>query len=137
MTKTFEKVKKNILADLKSCRTHTAESWAQIMLKNTSKLTKDADQTEFWSFLTNPDDDEMIPMPKLERATHRPIERPRLVQSKSDEKEVLLENRYHREGFTLYVETKPKTDSSELVLSRVDRDLSESDSDEKIDLQIV
>ena len=48
MTKTFEKVKKNILADIKSCKTHTAESWAQIMLKNTSRLTKDADQAQFW-----------------------------------------------------------------------------------------
>ena len=137
----FERAKRNLLADIASCKTHTAESWAQIMLKNTAGLTTEADQKKFWTFMMNPNDEENIPMPRLERATHKFIEQPETVTvplQTDDEKseQVVMENRFHREGYTMFIETRPTANSSVSMPLLAGRDLSESDSDEKTAIEI-
>ena len=141
---TFERAKKNILADMAACRVHTAESWANIMLKNTARLTKKEDQAKFWGFLTNPDEDEDIPMPTLERAEHYCIEKPTIVTTplkitddeKDGTREVEMENRYHREGFTMFIETKPRAETSMSMPLLADLGLSESPMDEQKEIEI-
>ena len=55
---TFERVKKNIIRDMASSKTHTAASWANIMLQNTTLLTDTDEQKKFWAWIQNPYEDE-------------------------------------------------------------------------------
>ena len=49
---TFERAKKNMLRDMAGSKTHTAESWARILLHNTARLTDIKEQEKFWRFLS-------------------------------------------------------------------------------------
>ena len=125
---TFERVRKNILRDMASCRVHTSESWAQIILRNTSRLTDVEEQKKFWNFMTNPQDDEDIP--KVTEFA------PYVHEEKTDEitkcDDMTLENHYHREGATMYVRTEPiQTGSEALDMSLVGQRLLTLDEDEK------
>ena len=55
---TFEKVKRNILEDMERTGYHTPESWANILLTNTCRLTDDEEQKKFWRWLMNPEDED-------------------------------------------------------------------------------
>ena len=116
---TFERVRKNILADMEAHKTHTAESWADIMLRNTARLTSEKEQAKFWAFMMNPNDEEDLPTPQLEPWNNEEIDQPEtvklLVRDEDDEKgtEVELENVYERRGQTMYIKTRVKRDQEE------------------------
>ena len=134
---TFERVRRNILADMEAQTAHTAESWCDIMLRNTARLTDEKEQAKFWGFLTNPNDEEDIPMPKLERWSHDKIAQPEtvklLVKDEDDEKgaEVELENVYERRGQTMYIKTRVKRDQEESTPLLTGLSLSVTPMDEK------
>ena len=129
---TFEKVKRNILRDMDKSMTHTAESWARIMLDNTSRLTRVSEQKKFWAWMTNPEEDESIVDPVCEQFTeHCRIDEvdqydvPMTIVDTDDEKSsietVKMKNEYFRNGLGMYIKSKPiNTNSSRLELSQVD-----------------
>ena len=120
---TFERAKRNLLADMKGCSVHTAESWAHMMLKHTANIRSDEDQARFWQFMLNPNDDEAIPPPVLTPITHELEAIPKTVSAPvpGEEKEsVELQNECHREGMTTYIRTVPKKVTETLLLSPAD-----------------
>ena len=141
---TFERAKRNLLADMAACKVHTAESWANIMLRNTARLTSEQDQAKFWSFMTNPDDNEDVPAPVLEPANHTMCTQDPTVVCKAkaddDEKggemEVEIENSYHREGMTMFIQSRPKSNQEESVPLLAGLSLSEQQTDEQTVIEI-
>ncbi len=137
---TFERVKKNILADMAAQKAHTAESWCDIMLRNTNRLTNVEEQAKFWTFMTNPDDAEDLPIPVLEPWKHEHIDQPDtvklLVKDEDDEKgtELEMENVYERRGGTLFIKTRVKTGQEESKPLLTGQSLSMLQMDEKTDL---
>ena len=131
---TFERVKRNLLADMNAQKAHTAESWCDIMLRNTSRLTDEAEQAKFWNFMMNPMDDE-LPDAQLEPWEHNPIEQPTTVKlavnNEDDEKGQEIENTYERRGGTMYIKTRVKTDQEESVPLLTGPNLSELELDEQ------
>ena len=136
----FERCKRNILRDMAASKTHTADSWARIMLENTSRLTKIEDQRKFWEFLSNPYDVEDIPAPVVEQMDHMKIAQPRQYTApaikhddeKESKEEVVIVNEYFRNGATLHIRSKPiNTDSSRSLPSLIDLGCVHEDSDEK------
>ena len=129
---TFEKVKRNILRDMDKSMTHTAESWARIMLDNTSRLTRVSEQKKFWAWMTNPEEDESIVDPVCEQFTeHCRIDEvdqydvPMTIVDTDDEKSsietVKMKNEYFRNGLGMYIKSKPiNTNSSRLEPSQAD-----------------
>jgi len=114
-----------------SSKTHTAESWASILLRNTHRLTDVKEQEKFWRFLANPDDAEDIPEPVLGQMEHTRIEEPKeytttyvsTEEEKNKEEEVVIVNEYFRNGQAMYIRSKPvSTSSSTSEPSPVDRD---------------
>ena len=76
---TFERVKKRILKDMAASTTHNAESWVNIMLRNTALLTNVEEQKKFWEFIQNPEEDERPP-PQIDVfETHLPDDIPNTV----------------------------------------------------------
>ena len=130
-----------MLRDMAGSKTHTAESWARILLNNTARLTDIKEQEKFWRFLSNPNDDEDIPDPVCTPMVHSKIEEPKQYttsfntnpqEEKSNEEEVKIDNEYFRNGHALYIRSIPvNTDSS--VSSLLPRRLScvDVDLDEK------
>ena len=129
---TFERVKKNILRDMDLSKVHTAESWCNIMLQNTNRLTSVEEQKKFWAWMTNPEEDESILDPVCEQFTeHCRIDEveqydvPMTIVDPDDEKSsietVQMKNEYFRNGLGMYIKSKPiNTNSSRLELSQVD-----------------
>ena len=101
-------------------KTHTAESWARILLENTARLTKEEDQTKFWEFLANPYDIEDFPTPVLAKMEHVRIDEPKQYtapfvkedEEKKTEEEVVINNEYFRNGQAMYIRSKPASTSS-------------------------
>ena len=100
---TFERARKNILKDIASTRVHDGMSWANILLKNTSRLTNMEDQKKFWDFLCNPDDNEYLPKCEVMSYEHKEPECPDSytigdIEMKSD---------YAVDGHAMFVRTGP------------------------------
>ena len=55
---TFERVRAMIMKDIDSASHHTADSWANIMLQNTARLTNPVEQRKFWDWVANPEDED-------------------------------------------------------------------------------
>ena len=109
----MDEIKKDILMEMSDSKFHNGLSWADIILRNSTRIHKDnlEGQKEFWSFLMNqkqqnmtftkydPDD---ITIKKTFTAN---------AIDQDDEKEtstqVQFENDVHREGFVSYISTKP------------------------------
>ena len=130
---TFERAKRNLLADMNGSSVHTAESWAHMMLKHTSAIRSDEDQARFWQFMLNPHDDEAIPPPVLAPIKHVE-ELPKTVSAPvpGEEKEsVELEYEYHREGMTTFIRTVPKTATGTSLPSPADQAVSQSATDDE------
>jgi hypothetical protein len=105
----FEKVKKGILKDMDASRTHTAMSWANIMLRNCNRLTSVAEQHKFWEWFTNPEDDELPPV-VCEKFEHCHISTPKYTTAPTDDEktpDVTFENTYTRNGCAMHVVSKP------------------------------
>ena len=132
---TFERVQRNIMRDMAGKKTHTAESWVQIMTRNTATLTNVDEQAKFWQWIANPEELEHVPPPTLLN-----VEAPKIIDQYctapsaiTDEKtaDVELENTVQRNGLGCYVHTQVKTDSETLERSPTGPDASVSSSDEK------
>ena len=143
----FDRCKNNIIRDMAASKTHTAESWARIMLENTAHLTKPEDQAKFWEFLMNPYDMEDIPKPVIAPMQHSMIDQPAEYTAKvsvdddekSAEKDVVIVNTYFRNGGTLHITSKPaaNTKTLESSASPVDQMSECGSSDGKTDFEIV
>ena len=119
---TFEKVRRNILRDMSLSKTHTAESWANIMLSNTGRLTDVHQQHKFWQWMSNPMESEDIPDSIIESMEHTRIETPEYttVPMLDDEKEteVRMRNEYFRNGQGVHIRSTPisATESEPLLV---------------------
>jgi len=142
---TFEKVKRNILRDMDRSMTHTAESWANILLQNTSRLTNVDEQKKFWSWLVQPEgDNEHIVDPvcdqfsehcRISEVDRYNVEMVTPNGNPDDEKSptetVEMQNEYFRNGLGMYIKTKPvNTNSSMSELSQVDQEMKCEEPDE-------
>ena len=95
---------------------HTPESWANILLTNTRRLTDEQEQEKFWTWLQNPEDHEMDGPTITTRGEFSLT--PRIVtvpytdacDEKEMETEVELENTFERNGFVMICRTKPVHD---------------------------
>jgi len=110
---TFARVKRNILRDMNSSSTHTAESWANIMLTNCSNLHSVEEQKLFWAWLQNPLDDER-PDPICEVFdNHLKINEEEVTKFDDDEKSpTYLRNTYHRNGSAMFIRSVPCEEKS-------------------------
>ena len=107
--KILDRVKRDITREMESQQTHTGSSWADIMLRHSSKLQKTEDQKEFWKWLLDPNEEQDIEM------TFAEIDPPKIEVVKEytvktdDEKteDVPMVNVVHREGFISYIVSKP------------------------------
>ena len=116
MSENFLRVKRDILLDMKETPQHTQESWANIMLKHTQYLTTVEDQNSFWNFILNPADERDYVAPAFnsynsEDVAIKQFQKLKInVTDESDEKqeevEITLKNTTHREGMTVYIQTK-------------------------------
>ena len=122
---TFLKVKQSVTKDMEGRNCHTAESWATILLNNTSRLTDPVEQEKFWKWMTNPSEVEDLPPPVLKPYSHsedRVVEFQGKIlgsQIEEDEKteEVTYTNTYKKNGMASFILTKPKTETeTSLVL---------------------
>ena len=110
---TFERVRKRIEKDMAAQRVHTPESWANILLTNTNRLTDEGEQAKFWAWFQNPEEDEREPPTLVCRDEFKLTPETVTVpfRDECDEKEleceVELENTYERRGFTMLCRTKP------------------------------
>lgn len=115
---TFERVRKNILKDMARSRVHTAESWADIMLSNTSQLTDCRQQHMFWNWLVNPEEDESLPPckiadgPQAKEVLPAQTSVPYRAGDEEKEHDVALTNTYHKTGLGCHIVTEPTTKTS-------------------------
>ena len=119
---TFETVKENMLKDMARNQVHTAESWADILLRNTARLTDCEQQHLFWNWMTNPENDEAIPAckivdgPQAKEVLPAHTSVPYRADEEEKEHDVSLKNTYHKNGLGCYVLTAPATKTSGLSL---------------------
>ena len=65
---TFDRIKRDMLEDLKSAR--DGMNWAQTMLKAAARCKTEEDELKFWNFVCNPAEVEEIPSVKLSQVSH-------------------------------------------------------------------
>ena len=105
MSQNFERVKRDILKDMKELSYISGDAWADILLKHSKYCESDADQISFWNFILNPSDSrdfetpKYITSPEILEMTYTPQN---VVSNK-----VKLENEYHQEGGTVFMKTIP------------------------------
>ena len=124
---TFERAKRNLVRDMASSRTHDAVSWANIMLRNTSRLTNIEDQHKFWDFMCNPYDDEDLPPCVIAPHEHQEPECPTSYKCG----DVDMTSEYLVDGHALYVKTAPKIESEKSVALPIGQISLQSDSDDE------
>ena len=113
--KILDRVKRDIMREIDSQQTHTGASWADIMLRHSSRLQKTGDQKEFWAWLLDPNEekesDEMtfteVDPNKIELRTEYTVPSCNTDDEKSDIVQVQMTNEIHREGFVTYIRSKP------------------------------
>ena len=104
---TFERVRRNILRDMAGSKTHTAASWANIMLTNTARLTNVSEQKLFWAWVENPTDEER-PAPVCDVFDeHALVEIAKLVTVTDNGQTVQLEQEVFKNGATTFIRVKP------------------------------
>ena len=110
---TFERVKRNILRDMNSSSTHTAESWANIMLTNCSNLHSVEEQKKFWAWLQNPMGDERADPICEVFDSHLRINEEKVTKFDDDEKSpTYLKNTYNRNGSAMFIKSVPCEEKS-------------------------
>ena len=113
MSANFQQVKRDILKDMKAIACHTPESWADIMIQNTQHLTTKADQESFWNWIMNPSESRDYKAPTFSEYDTNNVEVPEFQtmkvvdeeDEKSQECEIVLQNKTTRNGMTMFVET--------------------------------
>ena len=138
---TFELAKSRTIRDMQSREVHTSESWASILLQNTSRLTNEEEQAKYWAWILNPTEDEDVPKPDLTPMTHTEnIPQDYTVRTtlavedeeeKNEEVNLQMTNKVHRNGLASYILTRPKTDSEMSPKLPESLDLLQLETDEK------
>ena len=114
---TFDRVKTAILRDMASAQTHTASSWATILLRNTNRLTDVSEQKKFWNWLANPQELERessvvgtVEPPTEPVVFPKTYEMPLLADG-DDEKcpVVTMEQTVRRNGLACYINVRKKS----------------------------
>ena len=117
--------------EIDSHSSHTPESWADIMLRNSALLTTDQDQESFLKWILNPADNfdvveptfktidptQSIIIPKTQVCTVIDEE-----DEKQCEREVELDVEEHQNGLTSYILVKPKECKSLQLLVNQDHE---------------
>ena len=90
--------------------THNAESWCNIMLRNTALLTNVEEQKKFWEFIQNPEEEDRDP-PTIEVfENHAPVDLKDTVMLNVDGEDRL----YHQEvvwnGHSVKIRVKGEVD---------------------------
>ena len=133
----MNEIKKDILTEMSDSKFHNGLSWADIILRNASRIDKDnlEGQKEFWSFLMNQKQQNMtFTKYNPDDITIKKTFTTNAIDQ-DDEKElhtqVQFENDVHREGFVSYISTRPVSTSPERTscLDPIDS------NDKKIDLE--
>ena len=111
MSKNFERVKADILRDMKSTPYHTQDSWSSIILQNIQYLETEEDQKSFWDFMLNPAEARDIKASTFEKYDPEEVVVPKIatmvIHDKDDEKEgeieVKITNKTVRNGMVQYI----------------------------------
>ena len=111
MSKNFERVKADILRDMKSTPYHTQDSWSSIILQNIQYLETEEDQKSFWDFMLNPAEARDIKASTFEKYDPEEVVVPKMatmvIHDKDDEKEgeieVKMTNKIVRNGMVQYI----------------------------------
>ena len=108
MSKNFNRVKKSILSEMESARSHDGESWAHIMLTNSQRLTSVEDQKAFWFWIMDPTDETDIDLNFDECAPKEDIPAIFNVPVEDDEKTQTIEchNEVSKNGLITYIHTR-------------------------------
>ena len=109
MSKLFERVKRDILAEMKSARAHCGQSWSRIMLENASRLTTEADQKAFYEFILDPTDsrDQEITFEKCDPQENIPATFTIPVDTGDEKTEVVeCSNHITRNGASMFIDTR-------------------------------
>jgi len=140
---TFELAKSRTIRDMQSRQVHTAESWAAILLQNTSRLTNEEDQAKYWAWILNPTEDEDVPKPSLIAMTHSenipqnytvsvsPTLAVEEEEEKNEQVNIELENKVQRNGLASFILTRPRTDSKKSPELSESLGLLQLETDEK------
>jgi len=93
---------------MKSARSHDGESWANIMLTNSQRLTTGEDQKAFWNWIMDPTDERDQVIEYTDCNTNEHIPAVYTVQDDTDEKTQTIEchNTVTRNGLTTYIHTR-------------------------------
>jgi len=125
MSQRFLRVKAKMQKEIDSHSSHTPESWADIMLRNSALLTTDEDQESFFKWILNPADsfDAVAPTFKTIDPTQSIIIPKTQVctiidegDEKQCEREIELDVEEHRNGLTSYILVKPRVCTSSPLL---------------------
>ena len=94
-----------------STKTHTAASWANIMLQNTASLTSVDEQKKFWAWIENPHEDERAypTCDVFEEHTNEEIPRYTTVPNDIDDEKstVRLVQECTVNGMATFIQVKP------------------------------
>ena len=124
MSSYFQRVKAKMVKEIASIDSHTPESWADIMIRNSAYLKTDADQESFFNWILNPSDsldfkppvyktidpDQDIIIEKLQRMTIKDTD-----DEKSCDMEIDMDVEEHRNGLTSYIVVKPRSTVNRLT----------------------
>ena len=124
---TFETVKRRLMRDIQQTPNMDGMQWANIMLKNTTRLTDEEEQKKFWNFIQNPGDVDLEETTKWDTIPE-PTEVQQFVTAYDDDhKEVELENRFMQNGLCTFISTTNRTSGQKQLDLPCD-----SEEDEKV-----
>ena len=83
---------------------HNAESWTDIMLRNTAHLQTEEDQHAFWAYMTNPDEQIGLPPPEIGKV---PEATPVAKTFETDDG-TIVEQKVVRNGMSCFIASTPE-----------------------------
>ena len=126
MSAHFQRVKAKMQKEIDSIHTHTPESWADIMLRNSAYLKTDEDQESFFNWILNPSDNlDYVPPVFKTVDPNLPIVIDKIqrmkVKDDSDEKtceiDIEMDVEEHMNGLTSYSIVRPRVSQPALCKS--------------------
>ena len=118
----MQRVKTDILEEMKSLPYVSGDAWADILLRNAKYCKTDKDQQDFWRFILNPKDNREFKDPTFIKVEENITLTPGEVENDG----VKLRNKYHQTGGTMFIRTTPLKDEDEKQ--------SDEQDDEKFDV---
>jgi hypothetical protein len=109
ISQNMQRVKTDILEEMKSLPYVSGDAWADILLRNAKYCKTDKDQQDFWRFILNPKDNREFEDPTFIKAEENIALTPEEVANG----DVKLRNEYHQTGGTMFVRTMPLKDNEQ------------------------